>query len=112
MATIPGTPAKHAVITDSCRANRSDRRAFEEAVERLRAEYEACMKGHPFGHGTQFHLVLTVERAMSVPCAARTPHDAHPWTAQLGEPDRASRTCRVVMCPGIKHVSLDSGGDE
>lgn len=70
MANIPGTPAKHAIITDTCRANRTDRGAFDEAIERLRQEYDACMKGHPNGLGTQFHLVLTVERAAH---ADRTP---------------------------------------
>lgn len=63
MAHIPGTPAKHAIITDTCRANRTDGGAFDEAVQRLWDEYLACTKGHPQGAGTQFHLVLTVERA-------------------------------------------------
>jgi hypothetical protein len=60
--TIPGTKAKHAIITDQCRINRGDREAAEEALSRLREEALECMAGHDFGHGVQFHLVLTVEK--------------------------------------------------
>jgi len=60
MMTIPGITAKHAIITPVCRANRTVDGAWEEAVRRLREEYEACQtEGNARAN---FHLVLTVER--------------------------------------------------
>lgn len=59
---IPGTTARHAIITDTCRANHTDMGAFEEAVRRLREEYEACLRGWPVGKGVKFHVALLVER--------------------------------------------------
>lgn len=57
---IPGIAARHCVITPTCRANRADSGAFEEAVSRLRADYERILakRGED---GAQYHLVLTVE---------------------------------------------------
>lgn len=57
--TIPGIKAVHAIITPTCRMNRTDAGAFDEAVRRLRDEYIACLRGAVTGN---FHLVLTVER--------------------------------------------------
>ncbi|HSR50924.1 MAG TPA: hypothetical protein VLV83_08845 [Acidobacteriota bacterium] len=60
-STVPGIKAQHAVITPTCRAGRGDAGAFEEAVRRLRQEYEACCKPECNAQAN-FHLVLTVER--------------------------------------------------
>ena len=40
---IPGIAARHAVVTPTCRANRTDIGAFDEAVSRLRADYERIL---------------------------------------------------------------------
>ena len=61
-STIPGGTARHAVITDTCRTNRGDVGAFEEAVSRLREEYGRIVRGWAIGTGVQIHVVLTVER--------------------------------------------------
>jgi hypothetical protein len=58
-SVIPGIKAKHAIITPVCRANRTNVGAFEEAVQRLRDEYAACLEAN---EQSNFHLVLTVER--------------------------------------------------
>jgi hypothetical protein len=59
---IPGVAAKHAIITDECRQNRGDAGAVEEALRRLREEYDNVARGWPVGSGGRFHLVLVVER--------------------------------------------------
>lgn len=60
-ARIPGIAAQHAVITPQCRSGKTAGGAFEEAVERLRQEYEACQ--NDANTDANFHLVLTVERS-------------------------------------------------
>jgi hypothetical protein len=60
---IPGIPAKHAVITDQCRRNHGAFGAVDEAVARIKQEFLACIRHHPLGRDTKFHLVLTVEAA-------------------------------------------------
>ena len=55
--------AKHAIITDECRKNRSDVGAIHEAVQRLVDEYMACVEHWPLGAGTKFHVKLEIERA-------------------------------------------------
>lgn len=64
---VPGVSAKHAIITDICRENRSDAGAFEEAIARLRSEYEALCQGWPVNNGAKFHVVLTLERPPALP---------------------------------------------
>lgn len=59
---IPGAAARHAIITDVCRSNRTDMGAFDEAVDRLRESYIQAVEGWRGHPGVQFHLVLTVER--------------------------------------------------
>jgi hypothetical protein len=59
---LPGLPAAHAIIRDGCREAHGEMGAFEEAVARLRREYEACLAGWPRGKGVQFHVLLIVER--------------------------------------------------
>jgi hypothetical protein len=57
---IPGITAQHAIITDTCRENRGDCAALEEAFARLRrAYYDALPHQRP---GTKFHVVLSIER--------------------------------------------------
>ena len=65
MKPTPGIVAKHAIITDTCRTVRGgDLAAFDEAVSRLRKEFQACARAeaNALGKGVQFHLILTVER--------------------------------------------------
>jgi hypothetical protein len=59
--SIPGIKAVHAVISPTCRQNRTLTGAFDEAVRRLREEYEACAK-YEINSNVNYHLVLTVER--------------------------------------------------
>lgn len=58
---VPGMCAQHAIITQDCRKGRGDDGAFEEAVRRLRREYEHAVKGWG-DYPVNFHVVLTVER--------------------------------------------------
>lgn len=62
MAQIPGVPAKHAIITDTCRTGRGEDGAIDEALKRLRDEYLNCARGWPVGKGVKFHIALIVER--------------------------------------------------
>lgn len=53
--------AKHAIVTDTCRVNKTDNGARDEALDRLRDEYDALLKNWPIGSGAKFHFVLAVE---------------------------------------------------
>jgi hypothetical protein len=59
--TIPGIKGSHAIITPTCRANRGVYGAWDEAVQRMRAEYLACCQGDA-NTAASFHVVLTVDR--------------------------------------------------
>jgi len=61
-ARVPGIMAQHCIVSDTCRTNRTDGGAFNEAMERLRQAYRDCCKGWPIGKEAKLHLVLTVER--------------------------------------------------
>lgn len=61
MARIPGQKAKHTFITDACRSGRGDMGAFDEAMERLRAEYASLLAKNPKDHDIRYHLVLTID---------------------------------------------------
>lgn len=52
--------AQHAVITPTCRANKTDMGAFDEAVERLRRQYLQSVEG--WGDAANYHLKLELER--------------------------------------------------
>lgn len=54
--------AKHAIITDECRVNRTDEGAIKEALQRILDEYMACVGAWPLGEGTKFHVKLEIER--------------------------------------------------
>lgn len=60
---IPGVKAVHAIITPNCRTvERGDdpvMDAFDEAVDRLRAEYEQICEWRKDGFNA--HVVLTIE---------------------------------------------------
>lgn len=58
---LPGMIAKHAIVTDVCRTNKTDAGATAEALERLRAEAIATFPFH-VGKGVKFHFVLLVEQ--------------------------------------------------
>lgn len=59
--TVPGIKAQHAVISDDCRLNRGNRGAVDEAIARVRVEYESLLEHWPIGKEAKFHLVLTVD---------------------------------------------------
>ena len=59
---VPGISAKHAIITDTCRANRSDWGAMAEAMEHIGKEYQELCKVWPIGTDVKFHVILTIER--------------------------------------------------
>lgn len=60
--TVPGIKAAHMVINDNCRTVQGgDMEAFDEAVRRLRKEYENLMDAWPKGKGAEFNVVLTVD---------------------------------------------------
>jgi hypothetical protein len=58
-----GTQVSGAFITPECRTNRSNEGAWDEAVARLKAEYDAVVKGweHASAQPT-LNLILTMER--------------------------------------------------
>ena len=58
---IPGIVAKHAIVTDTCRANKGDSAVIDESLERLRAEAVEVMPNWAQGSGVKFHFALTVE---------------------------------------------------
>lgn len=60
--TIPGIKAKHAIVTDQCRLNRTDEGAVDEALRRLREEALQCIDGWKGTPGVNFHFLLTVEK--------------------------------------------------
>jgi hypothetical protein len=68
MTQVPGLKAKHAIITDQCRLNRTDEGAVDEALRRVRQEALECMAGWPTGAGAQFHIALTIERPDTPSC--------------------------------------------
>ena len=62
---IPGLCALHAIITPTCRANRGDDGALEEAFDRIRRAYAACVEGR--GDGANYRVALVVEPLEPVP---------------------------------------------
>lgn len=54
--------AKHAIVSDVCRANRTTEGAVDEALARLREEALALMARRGEGRGDKFHFVLSIER--------------------------------------------------
>lgn len=58
---VPGMKAQHAIITEVCRLSRGHDGAFDEAVARLREEYDSLFReGVP--NPMEVHLVLSVVR--------------------------------------------------
>lgn len=68
---LPGIKAQHAIITDTCRQNRGDEGAIDEALARLKQEYLATLKFWPIGKDVTFHVALTVDK----PVATRKDRD-------------------------------------
>jgi len=58
---LPGIVGLHAVISDQCRANRTDIGAIDEALAHVRAEMIATLPFRPTGSGTLLHVIFTVE---------------------------------------------------
>ncbi len=56
-----GIRAIHAVITPNCRiVQGGNDEAFDEAVRRIKVEYDACLAGRG-DDGSDYHLLLIVE---------------------------------------------------
>jgi len=65
-----GMKARHAIITPTCRENRTDGGAWGEACDRLKDSYRQCLSGWRMdGKEPTFHLVLYVERPEVQPAA-------------------------------------------
>ena len=59
---IPGIRAIHAIITPDCRVVQGGpMEAFEEAVRRMRREYELVVAGRKSDGPWNAHMVFTVE---------------------------------------------------
>lgn len=59
---VDGIAALHCIITDSCREHHgSAGTAFDEAVKRLRTEFDNCILGWGDTKDVDYHLVLTVD---------------------------------------------------
>lgn len=61
MAKVPGAQVAHAIITFECRNNRGDLGAFDEAVSRLRSQYDQLVALRGDEIDTHFHLILSIE---------------------------------------------------
>lgn len=61
MSTIE-VVAKHAIVTDTCRTNRTTEGAIDEALDRLREEAVSLMARRGEGRGDLFHFKLSIER--------------------------------------------------
>lgn len=58
-----GSPAHHSVITPECRSGRGDEGAWDEAVARAKAAYDAIVTGwRNSERQPTLHLVLGLER--------------------------------------------------
>lgn len=57
---VSGIKAGHAIITATCRKNKTTIGAFNEAVELLLKVYNECQCSA--NEKANFHLILTVER--------------------------------------------------
>lgn len=60
--TLPGMKSKQVVISDNCRTNRGVEGAFDEAVRQVKEVYLRASDAQPIGEGTDFHLILAIER--------------------------------------------------
>lgn len=63
--------AVHAIITDTCRTNRTNLGALDEAFQRIRNEYLILSEIHKIGSGVNLHVKLEVEMPPT-----RKPEDA------------------------------------
>lgn len=57
--------AKHAIVTDVCRSNRTNEGAVDEALARLREEALRLFSKRGHGRGDKFHFRLDIEREVS-----------------------------------------------
>jgi hypothetical protein len=65
--------AVHAIITDTCRKNRTDYGALVETFRRIQQEYLTLCEIHGGGSGVELHIKLEVEFPQTHPDGARTP---------------------------------------
>lgn len=57
----PNVIAIHAIITDTCRENRTNAGALAEAFRRIESEYFTLCEIHKIGAGINLHVKLEVE---------------------------------------------------
>ena len=96
MTTIPGSKAKHCIVTDACRENRGDVGAVDEAPARLRKEallYFGCHResGHFFwvpgmNYARDAERTLPWKRVDGVLCPGAGPDPDFP-TARMTRPE-------------------------
>jgi len=58
--------AKHAIVSDVCRRNKTAAGAVDEALERLRAEAMRIIAKRGDDRGDELHFILQVERDSSI----------------------------------------------
>lgn len=60
---VPGAAAHHSIITENCQGIHGAMGAYDEAVARARAAYEAIVEGWAdAGQQPRIHLIISVER--------------------------------------------------
>lgn len=87
--------AKHAIVSDTCRANRTTEGAIDEALDRLRDEAVALMARRGEGRGDLFHFKLSIERVTG------SAGNAGVQTAR--QPQHAPICKSVSECPNWDH---------
>jgi hypothetical protein len=58
--------AKHAIVSDTCRRNKTAEGAVEEALGRLREEAMRLIAKRGDGRGDNLHFILEIERDSSI----------------------------------------------
>lgn len=59
---MPGSMARHAIISDECRRGHGSIEAFNVAVGQLREAYVRATAGYPIGKDIKLHVMLSIER--------------------------------------------------
>lgn len=58
----------------------------------------------------RFSHAARAEHAAQESCGNADVHTPHPWAAQLGDPESASRTCESRWCVGVSNESESGEG--
>ncbi len=111
---VPGISAKHAVITDECRAIHGDGGAFNRAAIALLSEFNAVTQQRGDEKGINYHLVLTVEDTKGCTCHSyhgRT--GKHVYQCPMAKAKRPTEVLPVVKdpAPHLTQAEKDAGFD-